>query len=156
MEMQNDSSNWNMVSEVELVYKSKVKIAARPVVKCSADIEKILRSFYNEETIELQEQFSVMYLNRACRILGIYKVSTGGITATIADPRLIFAMALKLAACYLILSHSHPSGNLKPSNADLILTHKIKQAASFFDMKIVDHIILTGDEYLSFSDEGLL
>lgn len=153
MERKNESAAWNMVSEVELTYKSKVKAADRPFVKCSSDIEKVLRNFYDENTIELQEQFYVMYLNRAFRVLGIYKVSTGGITGVIADPKLIMAMALKLASCYLILSHCHPSGNLQPSRADVDLTQKIKQAAAFFDMKVLDHVILTSNEYLSFTDE---
>lgn len=156
MEKKNESAAWNMVSEVELLYKSKVKASDRPFVKCSADIEKVLRHFYDENTIELQEQFYVLYLNRAYRVLGIYKVSTGGITCVIVDPKLIMAMALRLASCYLILSHCHPSGSLKPSNADITLTQKIKQAASFFDMKVLDHLILTSNEYLSFTDEGLL
>lgn len=156
MEQRNESSAWNMASEVELIYKSKVKAAERPIIQCSADIEKVLRSFYDENTIELQEAFYVMYLNRGFRVLGIYKVSEGGITATIADPRLIFAMALKLASTHLVLSHCHPSGNLTPSNADINLTQKIKQAASLFDMKVLGHVILTSTEYLSFTDEGLL
>lgn len=156
MERKNESAVWNMVSEVELIYRSKVKATDRPFVKCSADIEKVLRNFYDENTIELQEQFNILYLNRGYRVLGIYKASTGGITGTVVDPRLIFAMALKLASSYLILSHCHPSGNLTPSKADMVLTQKIKQAASFFDMKVLDHVILTSAEYLSFSDEGLL
>ncbi|MBS1737763.1 MAG: JAB domain-containing protein [Bacteroidetes bacterium] len=156
MEKKIESSTWNLVSEVELVYKSKVKASERPFLKCSADIEKILRNFYNENTIELQEQFYVLYLNRAYKVLGIYKVSSGGITGTVVDSRLIFAMALKLASCYLILSHCHPSGNLNPSNEDIRITHKIKEAAALFDMKVIDHVILSSEDYLSFSDEGLL
>lgn len=156
MERKKGSAAWNMISEVELIYKSKVKASDRPFVKCSGDIEKVLRHFYDENTIELQEQFNVLYLNRGHRILGIYKVCTGGITGTVADPRLIMAMALKLASCYMILSHCHPSGNLTPSNADITLTQKIKQAASLFDIKVLDHVILTSTEYLSFTDEGLL
>lgn len=156
MERKNETTAWNMVSEVELIYKSKVKASDRPFIKCSADIEKVLRNFYNENTIELQEQFNILYLNRGYRVLGVYRVSTGGITGTVVDPRLIFAMALKLTACYLILSHCHPSGNLTPSNADIKLTDKIKQAGDFFDIKVLDHVILTSTEYLSFTDEGLL
>lgn len=151
-----ESTAWNMVAEVELIYKSKVKAADRPVMKSSADIAKLLRNFYDENTIELQEQFFVMYMNRSCRVLGVYKASIGGIAATTVDPKLIFAMALKLAASYLILSHCHPSGNLTPSNADRILTEKIRQAALLLEMKVLDHVILTSDEHYSFADEGLL
>ena len=148
-------SGIELVSEVELIYKSKVKASDRPIVKSSSDSETIFRRHWDLNKIELQEQFCVLYLNRANRVLGIYKLSTGGITGTIADPRLILATALKLAACGLILAHSHPSGNLKPSNADIQLTSKISCAASYHDITVLDHIILSSDGYLSFADEGL-
>ncbi len=156
MERKNKVSALNMVSEVELRYKSKVKASERPVIRCSKDIVNVLKNYYDENTIELQEQFNVLYLNRACRVLGIYRLSIGGITATVADPRLILAMALKLTACNMILSHCHPSGNLHPSKADIAITEKIKAAAAFFDMNVLDHIILTSEGYFSFADEGLL
>lgn len=156
MERTNESSAWNMVSEVELIYKSKIKASERPYIKRSMDCDKILRNYYDENTIELQEQFNILYLNRANRVLAIYKVSTGGITGTLVDIRLILAMALKLAACGIILSHCHPSGNLTPSKADLALTSKMKQAASLLDLMVLDHIILSSESYLSFADEGLL
>lgn len=145
-----------MVSQVELIYKSTVKSSERPVVKSSADSHSIVRNFYDENTIELQEQFWILYLNNSHRALGIYKASSGGITGTVADTRLILATALKLSACALVLSHCHPSGNLKPSQADLKLTNKIKQAAAFIDMTVLDHLIITSEGYLSFADEGLL
>lgn len=156
MERTTESTAWNMVSEVELVYKSRVKPSERPVIKSSTDCQRILRNYYNENTIELQEQLLVLYLNNARRALGIYKASAGGITGTVADPRLILVTALKLCACALILSHCHPSGNLTPSEADLRLTNKIKQAASFIDVMVLDHVIFTSEGYFSFSDQGLL
>ena len=99
-----------------------------------------------------------MYLNRANRVIGVFPVSTGGITATIADPRLILAVALKTGACSIILAHNHPSGNLKPSHADEELTHKIKEAAKFMDIKVIEHLIISPDRemYYSFADEGLM
>jgi DNA repair protein RadC len=156
MERTNESSAWNMVAEVELIYKSKVKPSERPVIKSSSDSHRILLNYYDENTIELQEQFFVLYLNRSNRALGIYKASAGGITGTVADPRLILVTALKLSACGLIISHCHPSGNLKPSQADLNLTSKIKQAAALLDISLLDHIIVSSEGYLSFADEGLL
>lgn len=98
-----------------------------------------------------------MYLNRANRVIGVYKVSVGGITGTVADPRLILSVALKSAATSIILAHNHPSGNLKPSRADLELTTKIKTAAQLMDITVLDHLIVTSDEgFLSFADEGLM
>jgi DNA repair protein RadC len=89
-------------------------------------------------------------------VLGIYEVSTGGITGTVADPRLIFAAALKANACAMIISHNHPSGNLKPSRQDEELTAKLKQAGQFLDIKVLDHLIITTETYFSFADEEIL
>jgi DNA repair protein RadC len=83
-------------------------------------------------------------------------LATGGLTGTVADPRLILATGLKLAAYSVILSHSHPSGNLNPSNADIQLTSKIKVAADYHDIKVLDHIIIASEGFLSFADKGLL
>jgi DNA repair protein RadC len=98
----------------------------------------------------------VILLNRAHRVLGIYELSTGGVTGTIADPKLVFTAALKANACSLVLSHNHPSGNLRPSKADEELTMKIKEAGKFLDIQVLDHLIVTSEGYFSFADEGLL
>jgi DNA repair protein RadC len=98
-----------------------------------------------------------MYLNQSNRVLGVYPLSTGGVTGTIADPRLIFSVALKINAAGIILSHNHPSGNLSPSKADKDLTDKIKEGSKLLDVKLLDHIIVTPENtYYSFADEGLL
>jgi DNA repair protein RadC len=146
----------NMVSEVELIYHSKVKPADRPLITNSIDAYKVLLNTWNKDTIELQEEFKVILLNRASRVLAVYKVGKGGLTGTIADPRLILAAALKVAACSIMLAHNHPSGNLKPSKADEELTKKVKGGAEFMDIRLLDHLIITPDEYFSFADMGLL
>ncbi|WP_317168263.1 JAB domain-containing protein [Pontibacter pamirensis] len=102
------------------------------------------------------EQFKVMLLNRANKVLGIYETSTGGVAGTVADPKLIFVAALKACASSIVLCHNHPSGNLKPSAADLQLTKKIKQGGELLDIAVLDHIILTSESYYSLADEGLL
>ena len=90
-------------------------------------------------------------------MLAIYELSTGGVTGTVADPKLVFAAALKVNACNIILCHNHPSGNVKPSTADEQLTQKIKEAGKYLDLPVVDHIIISGEDiYYSFADEGLL
>lgn len=147
---------WTIASEIELIYKTKVKASERPIIKDSEDAYEILLKVWDKGKIDLQEEFKVLFLNRANRVLGLYKVSSGGITGTVADPRLIFTAALKANAVSLVLSHNHPSGNLRPSRADEDLTSKIKQAGSFLDIKVVDHIIISSEGYLSFADEGLL
>jgi DNA repair protein RadC len=156
MEKEMLNPEWYQVSEVELIYKTKVKPSQRPKVSSSADIFKILTQIWNTDRIELVEEFKVLFLNRNNKVLGVFNVSSGGITGTVADPRLILAAAVKANAVSLILSHNHPSGSLKPSRADEELTNKIKCGAQYFDMRVLDHIIITSENYFSFADEGLL
>ena len=147
---------WTKVAEVELIYKSKVKASERPVIRCSKDSCNVLRSVWDQNKIEMHEEFKVLLLNRGNKVIGLYEVSSGGITGTVADPRLILAMAIKSLAVSIILSHNHPSGNLKPSLADEEITNKIKEAAKYHDIKVLDHIIITTEGYYSFADEGQL
>jgi DNA repair protein RadC len=144
------------VSEIELVYKSRVKASERPHITSSKSAYEILLKAWDENKIEFVEQFKVLLLNRANKVLGVYEVSSGGITGTVADLRLIFVAALKANSCSLVLSHNHPSGNLKPSRQDEELTSKIKQAGEFLYIKVLDHLIVTNETYYSFADEGIL
>lgn len=142
------------IAEIELVYKPS--ISNKPVISSSLDAYKVLIDFYPKDTILLQEHFLVAYLNRFNRVLGVMHLSTGGITGTIADIRLIFGTALKAAASGIIISHNHPSGNLKISERDKDTTTKIRDAGDMLDIKLLDHIIVGHDgQYFSFSDEGL-
>jgi DNA repair protein RadC len=100
------------------------------------------------------EVFAVIFLNRANRITHFEIISSGGITGTVADPRIILKKALEEEAVSLILCHNHPSGNLRPSKADEEITHKIRHAAGYFDIRVLDHIIVSTDGYYSFADEG--
>ena len=102
------------------------------------------------------EVFAVIYLNRSNKINHFEIVSEGGITGTVADPRIILKKALEEDAVSIILCHNHPSGSLKPSRADEDLTHKIKEAAKYFDIRVLDHMIVSDAGYFSFADEGLL
>lgn len=144
------------VAEIMISYKPTV--SANPVIKCSHDAYKELRDFFPEELISLQEMFVVKYMNNANRIIGVYRMSVGGIVGTVADPRIILGTALKVAATSMIIAHNHPSGQLKPSVADERLTSKIKEGAKFMDINLADHIILspTDEAYYSFADEGLI
>ena len=102
------------------------------------------------------EQFKVLLLNRANKVLGIFEVSSGGSTGTVADPKLIFAAAIKANACGIILAHNHPSGNLQPSQADIDLTKRMKEGGRLLEIQVLDHIIVTTEGYYSFADEGIL
>jgi DNA repair protein RadC len=151
-----DQPNWCKVAEVELVYKTNVKASERPQIKTSNDSFSILKEIWDDNKINMLEQFKVLLLNRANRVIGVYQASSGGITGTIADSRLILATAIKSLAVSIILSHNHPSGNLKPSRADEELTAKLKSACNYHDIKVLDHVIVTSEGYYSFADEGLL
>jgi len=144
------------VSEIELTYHPKIRSQDLLKISSSRDAYGLFRENWNDCTISLFEEFKVAILNNDNRCLGILKVSQGGITSTLVDSRLIFATALKACASGLVLCHNHPSGNTAPSNADLKLTKKLIKAAKLLDIRVLDHIILTEDHYLSFGDEGLM
>ncbi len=122
-------------------------------VKNSGEIAAYLQAVLKDYTHEV---FAVVFLNRANKIISFEIISSGGITGTVADPRMILKKALEHQACAIVLSHNHPSGNLHPSRADEDITQKIKQAAGFLDIKVLDHIIVSDEGYYSFADEGLL
>jgi DNA repair protein RadC len=125
----------------------------RSVVRTSNDIAQYLKPMLKDYAFEV---FAVIYLNRANKVKHFEIVSRGGITGTVVDPRIILKKAMDVEATSIILCHNHPSGNLKPSKADTALTTKIKQAASYFDIDVADHIIVSEDGYYSFADGGLL
>lgn len=102
------------------------------------------------------EVFYVLYLNSTCRLLREERISSGGATGTVADVRMILKNCLLYNANRIIVAHNHPSGSKQPSDADKILTAKLKEAAAMMDIKLVDHLIVAGGEYLSMADEGLM
>lgn len=106
--------------------------------------------------MSIKEEAAVMFLNRSNRVLCVNLVSSGGITGTVVDIRLILAMALKSLACAIMVAHTHPSGNLQPSRVDEALTVKLKEAARIMDIALLDHLILSTESYYSFADEGFL
>ena len=140
--------------EIELKLKrGEVK---KMQIKTSVDCYKALKMFFDEDTIELTETFIAIYLNRSNNTIGWMKVSSGGITGTIVDQRIVLGTALKAAATAIILAHNHPSGNLQPSQSDIDLTTRMKAAATFMDITIIDHLIVTDENYYSFADEGII
>ncbi|HUQ96107.1 MAG TPA: DNA repair protein RadC [Chitinophagaceae bacterium] len=125
----------------------------KSIVTSSADVATYLQTLLRDHRHEV---FAVLFLNRANKINHFQIISEGGITGTVADPRVILRKALEEDAVSLILCHNHPSGSLKPSRADEELTRKIKEAATYFDIKVLDHLIVSDDGYYSFADEGIL
>ncbi|SEC73588.1 RadC-like JAB domain-containing protein [Maribacter dokdonensis] len=147
----------NKVNEIAISYSGSTKANVLPKITCSQNAADLVYNQWNKKTIELHETFKIMLLNNANRLKGICEVSTGGITGTLVDVRILFAILLKSLTTAVILVHNHPSGTLTPSEADKNLTQKIKNAGALFDITILDHLILTPNgNYYSFADNGIL
>jgi DNA repair protein RadC len=125
----------------------------RPIIKRSYDVATYLQAMLSDYAHEV---FGVVFLNRANGIIHFEIISEGGITGTVADPRIILKKAIQEDALSIILCHNHPSGSLKPSRQDVDLTLKIKEAARYLDISVVDHIIVSQEGYVSLADEGLI
>ena len=127
----------------------------RQITQSSDTYNELKKIWHND--IDLRERFIVLYLNRQNKIHGYYTVSIGGVAGTVVDVKLCILPALRSMSSGMILAHNHPSNNLRPSGADKQITKKIKEAAKFFDIAVLDHIIMTPDNgYYSFTDEGIL
>ena len=143
------------LNEINLTYKNLNKNEV--IIDSSFKANQLLHKSWNKNDIEFIETFKVIYMNNSNIAKGIVEHSKGGITGTLVDIRVIMATALKSLSVGLILAHNHPSGTLKPSQSDIALTNKIKQAAEYFDIKVLDHLIITpGNKYFSFTDEGMI
>ena len=143
------------LNEIKVSYTSKVKVSERIKITSSESAAELLRSIWSDN-LELREEFNILLLNRTNAVIGWFQVSIGGVASTVVDPKVIFSVALKCNASGIILAHNHPSGNLKPSDADLNLTKKLKNGGQLLEIQILDHIILTKEGYFSFADEGQL
>ena len=142
------------ICEISVTYSTKVKAANRPKIAGSRDAYELVLPIWDD--IEYRESFAVLLMNRANRVLGIAQVSMGGISGTVADPKVIFQHALKANASSLILLHNHPSNNTQPSEADIHLTKKLVEGGKLLDIAVLDHIIIGDDRFYSFADEGVL
>lgn len=142
------------VAEIQVSYSTKT--LDRIKIKDSKSVYQVIINKWNLEIIELQEEVKIILLNRANEVLGVYELSKGGTSGTIVDIKLILSVALKCNAHSIIMCHNHPSGNLKPSKADIDITSKLKKACEYLDLVLLDHLIVTKDSYYSFGDEGVL
>jgi len=148
--------NYYNVAEIKLVYKPRYSAKDQPTIDSSNKAYQILKSHWDEGLMQFLEQFKIILLSTANKVLGIFEVSSGGINCVTVDQRIIFAAAIKANATQIILAHNHPSGNLKPSSADLMLTKNLVEAGKILNIKITDHLIVTANGYYSFADEGNL
>ena len=125
----------------------------KQVVASSRDLALFLQPMLKDYNHEV---FAVIFLNRGNRVIHFEIISHGGLTATVADPRIILKKALEYEAVNIVLCHNHPSGSLRPSRADEDITNKIKEASFFLDIRLLDHLIVSDEGYFSFADEGLI
>lgn len=116
----------------------------------------VFEAIRNEISDLLHEEFWVLYLDRSNHIIRKSNISKGGVSGTVVDARIIFKQAIENLASSIVLCHNHPSGNLKPSEEDIRITKKLKDAGKLVDIAIIDHIIIAGNNFFSFADEGLL
>lgn len=140
--------------KISLSFDKKVKKSELRTITGAESCVEVLREVFNKDTFDWTEEVVMLCLNRANKVVGFYKVSSGGLSSCILDPRVIFTIALNCAANSIILSHNHPSGNITPSVQDRDITKKIKEAGKLLDISLLDHIILTDDNYYSFMEEG--
>ena len=143
-----------LIAEIEISYSHKTKPSLLPKAISSKDTYKHVMPLWKH--IEYYESFAVLLLSRSNRILGLRWVSTGGISGTLCDPKIVFQAALSANASAIILLHNHPSGTISPSDSDLKLTRKIQDGGKFLDISVLDHMILTSEAYYSMADEGVM
>jgi len=132
------------------------KVSERRRINSSRDAYEILKSFWNSDTINLYEEFYVLFLDRKNGVIGYRNMNRGSNCGTVVDSKLIFHIGLSLSANSIILSHNHPSGNMQPSREDIKLTKKIRDGAELLDLKVFDHLIICPETYYSMTDEGII
>lgn len=143
-----------IVAALELGRRRKEEATAAQVkIQTSKDSYRFFEPFLSDLP---HEEFWILLLNSGNKILGYKRISEGGIVGTIADMKIIFKHAVELLASSIVLCHNHPSGNTKPSMADIVLTKKLKESGALLDIAIVDHIIIGEKSYFSFADGGIL
>ena len=143
-----------IVSALELGRRRKnSETPERAKISSSNDAYEVLKPHLMDLP---HEEFWIILLNRANQVMKCERISSGGVSGTVADPKMIFKVALENLCSAIILAHNHPSGNLTPSQADKDLTKKLREAGNYLDVPILDHIIFTDKVYLSFADDGLL
>jgi DNA repair protein RadC len=143
------------VTEIEILYRNKVKTAERPRVTSPSEAYTVLMQAWDMNKIELVEQFNILLLDRNNRCLGFSNIATGGVSDCRVDPKIVFATALKARASGIIAAHNHPSGNTDPSDADILLTQKLSNGGKLLDIVVIDHLIVNPYSYSSLAEASL-
>jgi DNA repair protein RadC len=143
-----------IVAAMELGRRRKdLEVMQKPKITSSHSVYEILKS----DLLDIpHEEFWVLFLNRANRVIKKVRISQGGVSGTVVDPRIIFKLAVEALASGIIVAHNHPSGNLTASQADILLTQKLKEGGKLLEIQVLDHVIIAGQKYFSFADDGLI
>ncbi|MBN2771834.1 MAG: JAB domain-containing protein [Spirochaetes bacterium] len=141
--------------KVRIVYSKKQLPKDRRKIVSSREAYEVLKEIWSKQ-IDIREEMIILLLDRSNTVLGYQVLSMGGITGTVADIRLLYSTALNALATGVIMSHNHPSGNMTPSQSDIELTRKVKEAGNIMEINLLDHLIISQDSYYSFADEGIL
>lgn len=145
----------NLLYELKLSYRRTKRRRQTGALRSSMDSFEVMKTVFDQDLIEAREEFIVLYLNRANEIIGYYKAFQGGVSSVVADTKLILSTGLKVLASGIILAHNHPSGRIIPSEQDIRLTRRVKEACKLVDMELLDHLIVTAENgFYSFADEG--
>lgn len=145
------------VPEIKVRVSNKVSAKDRPKITSVWDSHRILKQIFDADTFDWTESFVMLCLNRRNQVIGFYKISHGGTSSTVVDPKVIFTVALNVpGTCGLIVAHNHPSGNTEPSKADEEITKKLVAGGKLLEITILDHMILAEDSFYSFASEGLI
>ena len=142
------------VSEIKVEFKPKFKLSECPQINSSKDAYEILKTVWDEGLMSFLEEFKVILLTKANKVLGIVDIAMGGKDFVPVDMKIIFSITLKASASKIILVHNHPSGKLDPSPQDKAITTKAIEAGKVLDIEVCDHIIVSEDGYYSLKDEG--
>ncbi|MFD2965797.1 JAB domain-containing protein [Sphingobacterium bambusae] len=150
--------NSGYVNELALTYRKSSVIVDMGCysINSSAKVAALLRSIWNSDEMEVRESFYLLCFSSRLDLLGFQKVADGGMDAILVDMRLLFSTALLCRSASIVIAHNHPSGTMKPSEADRVLTRQVDAAGKLLNINLNDHIILTAKGYYSFRDEGLL
>lgn len=146
----------SIIPEIQVSLHPNIPLSERLRISSSADVYDLALSFWNLDTINLYEEFVVVYLARNNGVIGYRVLGRGSNSGTVVNAQLILGIALKINASAIVLIHNHPSGNINPSRQDKGITDMINNAARFFDLKLYDHLIVTEETYFSFACEGLI
>jgi len=142
-------------NEIEIHYKRPL-FSEMKSIKSAEDVNQLIRTFIDTKRIDYKEFFWVVLLNRANNVLGISEIAMGSSSAVAVDIKEICQLALLTSSLSVIVIHNHPSGTLRPSKTDKRITEKIKETLNIFGISLLDHLIITSENYYSFADEGIM